>query len=137
MKMKVDELREECLARGFNASGTAPELRFRIGLEIVGRRCKCETATVCSLSAAVTTEDTDTGANTGATVETDTADAVQVGRLAATLADREQHSWSMQQGVLHFVVKHAAEHSATLGNSCGFLLYGGAGLNSYIRLSGL
>ena len=50
-KMKVGELREECLARGFNASGTAPELRLRIGLEIAGRRCKCETAAVCTASA--------------------------------------------------------------------------------------
>jgi hypothetical protein len=136
-KMKVGELREECLARGFNASGTAPELRLRIGLEIAGRRCKCETVAVCGLSTAVTAENTDAGADTGATVETDTADAVQVGRLTATLVDREQHSWEMQQGVSHLAVKHAAEHSATLGNSCGFLLYGGAGLNSYIGLSGL
>ena len=56
-KMKFGELREECLARGFNASGTAPELRLRIGLEITGRRCKCKTDVVHGLSAPIRTDE--------------------------------------------------------------------------------
>ena len=56
MKMKVHELREECLARGFNASGTAPELRIRIGLELAGRQCKCGIAESSGVVAAITAE---------------------------------------------------------------------------------
>ena len=61
-KMKVGELREECLTRGFNDFGTTPELHLRIGLEITGRRCKCETAVVHGLSAPVRTGKAGAGA---------------------------------------------------------------------------
>ena len=64
----------------------------------------------------------------------------QVGMLTATLgwhSQREQHSWDLQQNASRLAAKHAAEHSAALGNSCGFLLYGGTGLNCYIGLPGL
>jgi hypothetical protein len=55
-KMLVKELQSECLARGFSDSGTAPELRSRIGLELAGKNCKCGNAVASGIVAAVTAE---------------------------------------------------------------------------------
>ena len=100
-------------------------------MEISRCRCKCADAAACGRCALVTQLETEAGP------DSDTVDGAMQGRLTATLADREQHSWDVQQDILRFAVEHAAEHSAALGNSCGFLLYGGAGLNSYISEPGL
>ena len=50
------ELQSNCLARGFSDSGTAPELRSRIGLELAGKKCKCRNAVAPGVVAAVTAE---------------------------------------------------------------------------------
>ena len=55
-KMLVKELQSECLARGFSDSGTVPELRSRIGLELAGKNCKCRNAVASDIVVAVTTD---------------------------------------------------------------------------------
>ena len=52
--MLVKELQSEYLARGFSDSGTVPELRSRIGLELASKNCKCRNAVASGVVVAVT-----------------------------------------------------------------------------------
>jgi hypothetical protein len=81
-KMLVKELQSECLARGFSDSGTAPELRLRIGLELAGMSCKCRNAVASGVVAAVTAE---------ANVVTTDADEVQTAIEAELRAEHAEY----------------------------------------------
>ena len=88
-KMLVKELQSECLARGFSDSGTAPELRLRIGLELAGMSCKCRNAVASGVVAAVTVE---------ANVLTTDADGVQAAIEAELRAEHAEYLAAVDKG---------------------------------------
>ena len=48
--------------------------------------------------------------------------------------ERAEHVWSTRQDAVALAVQYAAKHAATESSKCGFLLYGGRAINSYIGL---
>jgi hypothetical protein len=66
-----------------------------------------------------------------------TGESEEAGRVAVTMAERDEYAWEAQQRVVGLAVQHAAQHGAVAGGCTGFMLYGGRGLNAHIGLSGL